>query len=353
VKIQLRYVTERKNKNGASRWYWIRKGHPKVRLPDDENARIQRAAELNTSADNAGLVQRYAKGTVAWAVDDYRNSEEFAKRKPATRRAYERWLKVLQDKQGGRQLRELNRGNIKKLIKGVEAPGSKRHLAAVLARIVEVALDYEYLQSNTAEKLYLPTANKRDALWTDEAEVTFLASCEGDRHCRAMRLALLLLLYTGQRPCDVLAMTWKHYNGQSISVAKQEKTGARVEVACHSVLKAALDEAKRDANGIAIVAMPDGTRWGGMYFRERFALIRDAAGLEGLQSRDCRRTAVMRLYEVGATEGEIASITGHSIADVKNILNSVYFTRTAQLARQGIEKLERRGQGERTGDDRV
>ena len=46
------------------------------------------------------------------------------------------------------------------------------------------------------------------------------------------RLALLLLLYTGQRVSDVAAMQWCHYDGDSIEVS-QIKTKAKLTIPCH------------------------------------------------------------------------------------------------------------------------
>lgn len=342
MKVALRYVTARRNRDGSLRWYWVRRGHPTQRLPDEENARIRRAAALNEEADRGDLTALEGRGTIAWAVRLYRGSEAFTGLAPATRRAYGNWMARLEKKQGHRALSELTRGNVKAIVAGIPTPGGKRHMAAVLARIVEIARDHEYLAHNTADRLRIPAAQKRDVLWRPADEAAFLEACAGDRHGGALSLALMLLLYTGQRPGDVLRMTWAHYDGQTISVAAQQKTGARVEVACHSVLKALLDAARKNAKGLTIVAMPDGQPWRRDYFTERFGRVKAAAGLAGHRAADCRRTAVARLFEAGASEAEIASITGHSIAKLKNILNDWYFTRTAALARSGIAKLERK-----------
>jgi hypothetical protein len=42
----------------------------------------------------------------------------------------------------------------------------------------------------------------------------------------------------------------------------------------------------------------------------------------------------------GATEPEIASITGHSLADVRRVLDHHYLHRDPQLAESAIRKLE-------------
>lgn len=341
MKVSLRYVTARRNRDGSLRFYWIRPGQPRVRLPDDESKRIKRATELNEEADGGGTMHASAPGSVAWAVEHYRRSESFTKRSASTRRAYGRWMAILEEKHGSRPLVALNRGAVKTIIESIPGMGGRRHMAAVLLRIVEVARDHEYLQANTADKLRIPQANRRDVIWLPAHEDAFNEACDGDLHGPMMRRGLQVLLFTGQRPIDVVGMSWAHYDGDIVQVV-QQKTGKRVPVVCHRDLKTILDEAKKDANGLTILTKPNGQPWTIDYFRERFGKIKRRAGLAGHRAADCRRTAVMRLYEVEATEAEIASITGHSIADVKNILNNWYFTRSAALARSGIAKLERR-----------
>jgi hypothetical protein len=55
-----------------------------------------------------------------------------------------------------------------------------------------------------------------------------------------------------------------------------------------------------------------------------------------------RGTAVTRLAIVGCTEAEIATITGHSLRDVRSILDANYLHRDPMLAENAIRKLERR-----------
>ena len=55
---------------------------------------------------------------------------------------------------------------------------------------------------------------------------------------------------------------------------------------------------------------------------------------------DLRGTAVTRLAIAGCTEAEIATITGHSLRDVRSILDAHYLHRDAALADSAIRKLE-------------
>ena len=55
---------------------------------------------------------------------------------------------------------------------------------------------------------------------------------------------------------------------------------------------------------------------------------------------DLRGTAVTRLALVGCTEAEIAAITGHTLRDVRSILDANYLHRDPALADNAITKLE-------------
>ena len=92
----MRYVVEKRNRNGASRWFWQRAGFNTKRLPVDEVDRLKAAAALNERADaekrGEGSLAEPEFGSIAWAVDEYRKSPKFASKAAATRRAYERWM---------------------------------------------------------------------------------------------------------------------------------------------------------------------------------------------------------------------------------------------------------------------
>ena len=56
---------------------------------------------------------------------------------------------------------------------------------------------------------------------------------------------------------------------------------------------------------------------------------------------DPHGTAVTRLAEAGCEVPEIATIIGHSLADVEAILDAHYLGRTTKLAASAVAKLER------------
>jgi hypothetical protein len=65
-------------------------------------------------------------------------------------------------------------------------------------------------------------------------------------------------------------------------------------------------------------------------------------GVVGVTFNDLRGTAVTRLALAGATEAEIATITGHALTDVRSILDANYLHRHPALAEAAIRKLESR-----------
>ena len=132
-------------------------------------------------------------------------------------------------------------------------------------------------------------------------------------------------------------MPWSAYNGASIRL-RQSKTGARIEIPVGAPLKAALDAAKR--HGPIMLTSTDARPWTPDGFRASWGKACKKAAIAGITFNDLRGTAVTRLALVGCTEAEIATITGHSLRDVRSILDAHYLHRDIELARSAITKLE-------------
>jgi integrase len=148
----------------------------------------------------------------------------------------------------------------------------------------------------------------------------------------------MLGLWTGQRQGDLLRLPWSAYDGTHIKL-KQRKTGARVVVKVGAPLKAALDAAPKRCT--IILTNSEGKPWTSDGFRASWGKACKAAGVIGVTFNDLRGTAVTRLALVGATEAEIATITGHSLRGVRAILDTHYLSRDPALGDSAITKLER------------
>jgi integrase len=224
----------------------------------------------------------------------------------------------------------------------------------VLARILSVALKRGKIDVNpcaAGERLY--QSARVDKVWTFDDEEAFLRSAPAHLH-----LPLLLALWTGQRQGDLLRLPWSAYDGSVIrlrphkTISRKRPRGKAITVPVGAPLKAALDEARKVKKSPVILLTTDGTPWTEAGFRASFNKARDAAGIVGVTFNDLRGTAVTRLALNGATEPEIATITGHSLKDVCAILDAHYLNRDPELAWNAIRKLEM-GIAKRTAEARV
>jgi integrase len=209
----------------------------------------------------------------------------------------------------------------------------------VLARVLSVAKDRGKISVNPCERggrLY--EADRTDKLWTDDDVARFLEHAPAHLH-----LPLLLAIWTGQRQGDLLRLLWAAYDGEFIRLrqSKGGTRGSRVKIPVGAPLKAALDALRPEKPEGEILRNSYGEPWTGDGFRTSWGKACDAADIDGLTFHDLRGSAVTRLAEAGATVPEIASITGHSLADVEAILDAHYLGRTTTLAASGMAKLEK------------
>jgi integrase len=134
-------------------------------------------------------------------------------------------------------------------------------------------------------------------------------------------------------------LPWSAYDGKHIRL-KQSKTGVRVTIPVGAPLRSALNAAARRSTIILTTA--DGKPWTPDGFRASWGKACQKAGIAGVTFNDLRGTAVTRLAIAECTEAEIATITGHSLRDVRSILDAHYLHRDPALAESAIRKLERR-----------
>jgi integrase len=158
--------------------------------------------------------------------------------------------------------------------------------------------------------------------WTDE-EIAQFEGCHpiGSR----ARLALALLLYTGQRRGDVIRMGAQHIRDGAIHV-KQEKTGAELIIPVHPTLATIIAAAPRDH--LTFVTTRLGGPFQGSAFSRWFREKCDEAGLPHCSAHGLRKAAARRLAEAGCTAHEIGAITGHA-----SLTELVRYTRAADQRR--------------------
>ncbi|WP_371679476.1 tyrosine-type recombinase/integrase [Microvirga sp. KLBC 81] len=284
-----------------------------------------------------------ASDTLLRILRSYQQSEAFLDLSENTQRGYAYNIRKIEKEFGDLPLAALKdkrtRGEFKRWRTQL-ARSSRRqadYVWSVFGRILSWAMDMGEVDANPCSKggrLY--KGSRKDKVWTLDHEKAFL-----DVASAPLRLAFVLALWTGQRQGDLLKLPWSAYNGTHIRL-KQSKTGAKVVIPVGLPLKRILDSTPRRSERILVNL--DGVPWTPNGFRSSWRKACIKAGIKfgenGLTFNDLRGTAVTRLAVAGCTEAEIATITGHSLRDVRSILDEHYLSRDPELAETAIRKLE-------------
>jgi integrase len=168
-----------------------------------------------------------------------------------------------------------------------------------------------------------------------------------------LQYALILALHTGQREGDLLRLPWSAYDGKTIRLRqgksrRGQRLGPIIEVPCTKALRQMLDSMERESP--LILGTRTGRSFKKRYFSEIWNRVMKKAGLESvtlpdadepvkLHFHDLRGTTVTLLSAAGCTPQQIATITGHSLGTVSQILER-YLARTRGLAAQAIFNFE-------------
>jgi integrase len=164
--------------------------------------------------------------------------------------------------------------------------------------------------------------------------------------------ACMLALWTGQRQGTLLRLPMAAYDGMHIRprIRRKGKKGTgfkTIVIPVGGPLKVMPDakKAERDAQkaeevtATTVLTNTRGRPWTSDGFRSSWDTAFSTAKLGDLHFHDLRGTAVTRLAIAGCTVPEIASITGHSLKDVEQILDAHYLGGRVELAESAVLKL--------------
>jgi integrase len=288
-------------------------------------------------------------GMLKTIITQFQQSQAFHKLADSSRKAYVAHIRSIEREFGDLPLAALSdprtRGVFREWRDKIALTSQRQadYRWSVLARILSWALSGGLIPANPCERggrVYC--GSRADKVWSHDDETHFLKSAGAHLH-----LPLLLALWTGQRQGDLLKLPWSGYYGTHIRL-RQSKTNRRVVIPVGAPLKVALDAAAKSKCSPVILTNSEGKPWTSDGFRCSWRKACAAAGIVGLTFNDLRGTAVTRLALAEATEAEIATITGHSLHDVRSILDSHYLHRDPALATSAIRKLEESEQRTKT-----
>ncbi|MGH1478802.1 MAG: tyrosine-type recombinase/integrase [Geminicoccales bacterium] len=277
-----------------------------------------------------------AHDTVNFAIERYLESARYRKRALSTQQTYMVAIAKIRDQIGTYDIKSFTRGRIVMLRDSLAAqsPGMAKLTLAVLKNVFEAACDLDMIERNPAKGIGNPIGHKATphAPWTVEQIDTMLNKADP-----FMRRAVAVLLYTGLRGCDAVALK-RSYVRDGIIRTIVQKTDTEVVIPMVSALR---EELARSLPVESLYLVPG--RRGQMLTRNGLAhAIRDQMkklDLPVARPHGLRKNAVANLIEAGADPRRIQAITGQSLQMIEHY-GQAY--KRENLALEAIELLERK-----------
>jgi MoaA/NifB/PqqE/SkfB family radical SAM enzyme/integrase len=322
------------DRHGKVRWYFRRPGFKRVALSGlPWSPEFMAAYEKAMTGIAPVAAERSKPGTIAALVAYYYRSSEYQNLKPITQRTYRSTMEPFREQHGEKTVANLKREHIKAIVaKLSDRPAVANNWLKSIRILMRFALDSGMRADDpTAGLRKLRTGSTGYRTWTEaEIEQFYGVHPIGGK----ARLALDLLLYTGQRRADVVRMGRQHFRDGVLTI-RQSKTGTEVEIPLHPVLSASL-EALPQKNMTFLLTeygKPFAVAGFGNWFRDRVV----EAGLpNGLSAHGLRKSACRRLAEAGCTGPQIMAISGHK--NLKEVQTYIDAADRLGLARQALQK---------------
>lgn len=340
TRIRLKHVNAFRDRHGRLRHYFRKPGCKCVALPGlAGSAEFMDAYQAALSGETATRVEigsrRTKPGTIAALTVAYFGSYSFQGGAPETRRTRRNILERFRVEHGHRQVATLQRSHVEKMVAAkAGTPSSARNFLNTLRAMMQFAVDIGMRSDNPAvgvKRVKIKTDGYRT--WGEDDIAQFEAKHEvGSR----ARLALALLLYTGQRRSDVVKMGRQHIRNGVLQL-KQQKTGTALTIPIHPALQAVIDATLSDH--LTYLTTRSGSAFSAAGFTNWFRDMCNEAGLpKGTSAHGLRKATCRRLAEAGCSASVIAAISGHkSLNEVQRYTAAADQLRMAQ---SGMEAME-------------
>jgi len=335
----MRYVQAYADRHGRKRYYYRRPGYPRVALTGQPGSRDFAEAYEAAQAQRPRKIgeDRTLPGSFGALIAEYYESTGYQVLADITKRTYRNVLERFREGFGETPVSAMTPERLDVLLDTLAAkPGAQQTLRKVLRIILKLAVRRRLLKANPMDGLRMSRkAVKGFRAWSEEDIAAFEAKWPpGSRE----RLALALLLYTGQRRSDVVTMGRQHIKGDRIRVV-QQKTGAELWIKLHSRLRAEIAVAPKEH--LTLITTQYGEPFSPAGFTNWFSEKATDAGLPaGCAPHGLRKAAARRLAEAGCTPHQIMAITGHA-----NLSEVTLYTASAdqeRLADEAVALTEKR-----------
>jgi len=344
VSLRLKHVVEDVDRHGNVRIYFRRPGFKKIRLKGlpgsaEFQAAYGEALGLTEGRSDAPGHSRYARGSMAWLCQNYYRSADFRRLDARTQRVRRLILDGLCIHGAGPlPYSKLTATSILRWRDSkADRPEAANSLIKALRQLFAFAIEYRLSMKNPAKEVrYLKGNSEGFHSWSEDEVVCFEAHHPIGS---TARLALALLLHTGQRRSDVVMFGRQHMRGDWLHFTQQKNRNNKpvtLTIPIHPELRQIINSTT--LGGLNFLVSELGRPFTADGFGNRFRKWCDEAGLP----RECsahglRKAAASRLAEAGATELEIRAITGHQTS--REVSRYTKAANQKLMARSVMEKL--------------
>jgi integrase len=320
-------------RHGRAVWF-VRVGKgPRTRIRADYGTpEFSAAYEAAIAGKPTPCPTKFGAKTLGWLIEQYRDSNAWARLSNATRRQREGILRAISENAGTEPVTRIDKRAIEKGIeRRDDRPHAARHFLQTMRGLFQWAVKASHADADpTRELKAIRPATDGHHVWTDEECAAFEARWpKGTRE----RLAFDLLLYTGLRRGDAVRLGRPHVKN-GIATIRTEKTGEVVTIPILPPLQASLDTAP--VGELTFICgerkRPMKKESFGNWFRE----VCEKAGVPG-SAHGLRKAGATRAANNGATEAQLEAIFGWRGGGM-----AALYTRDAnrvKLARDAATKL--------------
>lgn len=345
--FRLKYVVEDTDRHGNVRIYLRKPGERKIRLKREpgtqdflEEYRAALAGQhTQEQAEPTAIERRGAKGSFKWLCEQYFASAEFKRLSARTQYVRRRILDSFCMKDGSKPFALMEPRHVRKRRdQNADRPEAANAIVKALRQLFSFAIEYDLATQNPAKDVpYIKSQSEGFHSWSMEELARF-----EDKHPvgTKARLALALLLYTGQRRSDVVRLG-PHHVKEGWLTFTQAKNRARkpikLSIPVLPELQDIIDQTETGTPAFLITEFgkPFTANGFGNWFRKRC----DEAGLPNCSAHGLRKAGAALAAENGATERQIMAIFGWST--MKEASRYTKAARQKVLAGSGMKHLSR------------
>lgn len=229
-------------------------------------------------------------------------------------------------------MRDIKKMHLQKWLDDIDLkPGSKARLRSTMYQLFEYALSYDIVTKNYAKDLEIPEkVEKTGAIFTED-EIKKLWENKDNK----MAQYVLILLYTGMRIGEMLAMTEDTIyldKGYMVGGSKTEAGKDRV-IPIHNKIKPFIEQ---NLTGKYLVPNKTGGSYTYAGIKIHFKKLMEELGMNH-KIHDARKTAVSIMHSSGIPIETVRIIVGHS---GKGVTETVYLYKEPQELVDAVNTIE-------------